>query len=67
MLSYAIPARDFDIDEPPIRPLTITNGRRVVAPIERSVGGMFDQTKFKASVRDELVSMIRDFNKREGQ
>ncbi|MEZ0227232.1 MAG: hypothetical protein ACAI25_01285, partial [Planctomycetota bacterium] len=68
VLGKAIPARDVEIDEPPERPVTIqANGRRTVATLDRCVGAAFEQAKFKGLVRDELVSMIREFNKREAQ
>ncbi len=68
VLGHVIPPREVEIEEMPERPVTMqANGRRTVNTLDKCVGKAFETAKFKSSVRDELVSMIRDFNKREGQ
>jgi tetratricopeptide (TPR) repeat protein len=66
VLGHTIPPRDVMLDDPVERPVQGTsNGHRAVLGLDRCIN--LDQAKWKAQVRDGLVQMIRDFNKREGE
>jgi hypothetical protein len=65
VLQHAVPSVEVAPEDPVERPLTLQNARRSVLTLDRCVG--LDQSKFRAQVRDSMVQMVRDFNKREGQ